>query len=157
MYVNSSTGNRETSTLAAREVSRPHREGDEPKPMMHGDEGSDSAMSHCEASERGRATGRGVRGAKGGGRGERGTGRHAPDTEPARRVPRPGPRAASRTLRRQHPRWEPDALIGPVRFCAGGAQGVPTAIGQVVRRGDALEHPAREMVFRRVAAAEETT
>ena len=21
-----------------------------------------------------------------------------------------------------HPRWEPDALIGPVRFCAGGAQ-----------------------------------
>ena len=25
-----------TSTLAAREVSGPHREGDEPKPMMHG-------------------------------------------------------------------------------------------------------------------------
>src|SRR5208337_4436010 len=49
MYVSSSTGNRETSTLAAREVSGPHREGDEPKPMMHGDEGSDSAMSHCEA------------------------------------------------------------------------------------------------------------
>jgi hypothetical protein len=22
----------------------------------------------------------------------------------------------------KHPRWEPDALIGPVRFCAGGAQ-----------------------------------
>ena len=22
----------------------------------------------------------------------------------------------------RHPRWEPDALIGPVRFCAGGAQ-----------------------------------
>ncbi len=21
-----------------------------------------------------------------------------------------------------HPRWEPDALIGPVRFCAGGVQ-----------------------------------
>ena len=78
--------------------------------------------SSCEADERGRATGRGVRGAKGGGQGERGTGRHAPDTEPARRVPRTGPRAASRTLRRQHPRWEPDALIGPVRFCAGGAQ-----------------------------------
>ncbi len=31
MYVNSSTGNRETSTLAAREASGPHREGDEPK------------------------------------------------------------------------------------------------------------------------------
>jgi len=74
MYVRSSTGNRETSTLAAREVSGPHREGDEPKPMMHGDEGSDSAMSHCEASERG-PTGGGVRGAKGGGRGDRATGR----------------------------------------------------------------------------------
>jgi RNA-directed DNA polymerase len=22
----------------------------------------------------------------------------------------------------RHPRWEPYALIGPVRFCAGGAQ-----------------------------------
>ena len=96
MSVNSSTGNRETSTLAAREVSGPHREGDEPKPMMHGDEGSDSAMSHCEASERGRATGGGVGGAKGGGQGERATGRHAPDTEPARRVPRPGTRTANR-------------------------------------------------------------
>ncbi len=30
--------------MAAREVSGPHREGDEPKPMMHGDEGSDSAI-----------------------------------------------------------------------------------------------------------------
>jgi len=30
--------------LAAREVSGPHREGDEPKPMMHGDEGSDPAI-----------------------------------------------------------------------------------------------------------------
>ena len=27
-----------------------------------------------------------------------------------------------RIARRQHPRWEPDALIGPVRICAGGAQ-----------------------------------
>ncbi len=53
IYVRSSTGNRETSTFAAHELRGPHREGDEPKPMMHGDEGSDSAMSHCEASERG--------------------------------------------------------------------------------------------------------
>ena len=123
MYVRSSTGNRETSTPGLNPgVSGPHREGDEPKPMMHGGEESDPAISHCEANERGRATGRGVRGAKGGGQGERGTGRYAPDTEPARRAPRPGPPAASCTLRRQHPRWEPDALIGPVRFCAGGAQ-----------------------------------
>ena len=117
--------------LARREIARsttglgpsgPRREGDEPKPAMHEREKSDPAMSCDEAGERARASGSGAGRAKGGGQGERGTGRHAPDTEPARRVPRPGPRAASRTLRRQHPRWEPDALIGPVRFCAGGAQ-----------------------------------
>src|SRR5271157_3715147 len=46
MYVSSSTGNRETSTPGLNPgVSGPHREGDEPKPMMHGDEGSVSAMS----------------------------------------------------------------------------------------------------------------
>ena len=44
MCVSSSIGNRETSTLAAREVSGPHREGDEPKPVTHGDEESDSAI-----------------------------------------------------------------------------------------------------------------
>ena len=30
--------------MAARKVSGPHREGDEPKPMMYGDEESDSAI-----------------------------------------------------------------------------------------------------------------
>src|SRR5271165_1097693 len=55
MSVSSSTGNRETSTLAAREVSGPHREGDEPKPMMHGDEVSDSAtVAVKRANEAGR-------------------------------------------------------------------------------------------------------
>ena len=43
--------------MAARKLSGPHREGDEPKPMMHGGEESDPAISHCEAGERGRATG----------------------------------------------------------------------------------------------------
>src|SRR5260370_3579419 len=55
MCASSSTGNRETSTLAAREVSGPHREGDEPKPMTHGDEGSDSAIVAVKrANEAGR-------------------------------------------------------------------------------------------------------
>ena len=55
MYVNSSAGNRETSALAAREVSGPHREGDEPKPMMHGAEESDSAIVAVKrANEAGR-------------------------------------------------------------------------------------------------------
>ncbi len=55
MYVSSSTGNRETSTLAAREFGGPHWEGDEPKPMMHGDEESDSAIVAVKrANEAGR-------------------------------------------------------------------------------------------------------
>ena len=55
MCVSSSNGNRETSTLAARESSGPHREGDEPKPLMHGDEESDSAIVAAKrANEAGR-------------------------------------------------------------------------------------------------------
>ncbi len=55
MCVSSSIGNRETSTLAAREYGGPHREGDEPKPMMHGGEGSDSAIVAVKrANEAGR-------------------------------------------------------------------------------------------------------
>ena len=110
--------------------SGPRREGDEPKPAMHEREKSDPAIVATKpANAPARAEAERV-GAKGGGQGERARGRRAPDTEPARRVPRPGPRAASRTLRRQHPRWEPDALIGPVRFCAGArpVMGVPTPI-----------------------------
>ena len=51
--------------------------------------------SSGEAGEQARASGCGAGGAKGRGRGERGSGRHAPDTGPGERVPRPGPRAAS--------------------------------------------------------------
>ena len=41
--------------MAAREVSGPHREGDEPKPMMHGDEESDPAIVAVKrANEAGR-------------------------------------------------------------------------------------------------------
>ena len=38
---------------------------------------------------------------------------------PRPRILHPWPRDRFRVT---HPRWEPDALIGPVRFCAGGAQ-----------------------------------
>ena len=41
--------------MAARELGGPHREGDEPKPMMHGDEESDSAIVAVKrANEAGR-------------------------------------------------------------------------------------------------------
>ena len=117
MCVSSSTGIRETSTLAAREASGPRREGDEPKPAMHEAEESDCAMSHCEASERGRAADELVE-PKGGGQGECGPANHA-GTEPGTRVTGAGTHTAGFAVRY---RREPDALIGPVRFCAGGAQ-----------------------------------
>jgi retron-type reverse transcriptase len=51
--------------------------------------------SSIEADEQSRATGGGAGGAKGGDQGIRGTGRHAPDAEPGRRVTRSGPRTES--------------------------------------------------------------
>lgn len=41
------------------------------------------------------------------------------DWLPRPRITHPWP---STRFRVKHPRWEPDALIGPVRFCAGGAR-----------------------------------
>src|SRR3954454_2861804 len=73
-----------------------------------------------EAGEQRRATVRGVGGAKGGGRGERGPGPHAPGSGPGKRVKGAGPRTARFAV--THPRWEPSARIGPARICAGGAQ-----------------------------------
>ena len=73
----------------------PHREGESRSRVMHGDEKSDSAVVALKLANK--ADDRcGAHGAKGGGRGERGTGRHAPDAEPGRHVPRTGPRTDSR-------------------------------------------------------------
>src|SRR5258706_15938938 len=57
---------------------------------------SASAHSSWEADEQSRAAGGGVGGAKGGGRGEREPAKHAPGTEPGKRVPGAGARTASR-------------------------------------------------------------
>src|SRR3954464_9158624 len=54
-----------------------------------------------EAGEQRRATVRGVGGAKGGGRGERGSGPHAPGSEPGKRVTGAGPRTARCTERKK--------------------------------------------------------
>jgi hypothetical protein len=51
--------------------------------------------------------------------------KHAPDSEPGKRVTGAGAHTANRNEKRfvvTHPRWEPYARIGPVRICAGGAQ-----------------------------------
>ena len=75
-------GNREISYLAASEVmSGPHREGEESKPMKHGQEKSDLFII-AEADEQTWATGDGVGGAKGEDRGKHGRATHVPDTAP---------------------------------------------------------------------------
>src|SRR5207302_8450338 len=81
--------------------------------------------SSWEADEQSRATGCGVGGAKCGGRGECEPAKHAPGAGPGKCVTGAGAHTASRNEKRfavTHPRWEPYARIGPVRFCAGGAQ-----------------------------------
>src|SRR4029450_8660382 len=67
----------------------------------------------------------GAGGAKGGGQGKCEPAKHAPDSEPGKRVTHAGAHTASVPKKRfavTHPRWEPYARIGRVRFCAGGAQ-----------------------------------
>jgi hypothetical protein len=107
----------------------PHREGEEPKPMMHGHEKSDLVIvamkpankakeAHCGdvcGGERG-----GVGGAKGGGQGEYAPAQHVLDSEPGSRVKGAGAYTARRAV--THPRWEPYAGKPHVRFCAGGVR-----------------------------------
>ena len=63
--------------------------------MMHGREKSDPRHSSDEAGEQSGLGRGGVGGAKGGGRGERETAKHAPDTDPGTRDTRAGSRTAS--------------------------------------------------------------
>ena len=81
--------------------SGPHREGEEPKPMMHDREKSDSAIVAMKPTNKAGRTGGGAGGAKGGDRGERGPAKHAPDTEPGTRVTGAGPRTASRKAKEE--------------------------------------------------------
>src|SRR6266516_3835045 len=81
--------------------------------------------SSWEADEQSGLDRRGAGGAKGRGQGECEPAKHAPDAEPGKCVTGAGAHTASRNEKRfavTHPRWEPYARIGPVRFCAGGAQ-----------------------------------
>ena len=75
--------------------------GEEPKPMMHGHEKSDSAIVATKPPNKGRATGSGGGGAKGGGQGEREPMLHVPDTGPGKRVPGAGARTEGREASRQ--------------------------------------------------------
>ena len=112
-----------------RERDGPHREGEEPKPLMHGHEKSDLVIvamkpankakeAHCGGVCGGERSG--VGGAKGGGQGEYAPAKHVLDSEPGSRVTGAG--AYTATCAVTHPRQEPYAGKPHVRFCAGGAQ-----------------------------------
>jgi hypothetical protein len=124
MYGSSLHGNREISSVATGEKpSGPHREGAEPKPVMHALEKSDAAIVAVkQANAGGRPPGESVepRAAAKGNAVEDGmlrTQRREGMSHGLGRVRQP--RYVAVVI---YPRWEPDALIGPVRFCAGGAQ-----------------------------------
>jgi hypothetical protein len=109
------------------EYGGPHREGEEPKPMMHGREKSDLVIvamkpankakkAHCgDVCGGGRS---GVGGAKGGGQGEYAPAKHVPGTEPGKRDTGAG--AYTATCAVTHPRQEPYAGKPHVRIWAGG-------------------------------------
>ena len=80
----------------AAEPTGPHRVGEEPKPMMHGHEKSDSAIVATKPPNKDRVTGRGGGGAKGGGQGEHDPLPHVPDTGPGKRVTGAGARTEGR-------------------------------------------------------------
>ena len=60
--------------------------------MMHGREKSDSAIVAAKPTNKAGQPAAELGGAKGGGQGERGPAKHAPDTEPGKRVPGAGTR-----------------------------------------------------------------
>src|SRR6266496_1982296 len=91
----------------------PHREGEEPKPMMHGHEKSDLAIVAMKPANKAKKApcggvcggGRsGVGGAKGGGQGEYAPAKHVLDSEPGSRVTGAG--AYTATCAVTHPRQE---------------------------------------------------
>ena len=110
-----------------RERDGPHREGEEPKPMMHGHEKSDLVIVAVKPANKARKApcggvcggGRsGVGGAKGGGQGEYAPAKHVLDSEPGSRVTGAG--AYTATCAVTHPRWEPYAGKPHVRILGGG-------------------------------------
>jgi hypothetical protein len=106
-----------------RERDGPHREGEEPKPMMHGREKSDLVIvarkpankarkAHCGGVCGGGRSG--VGGAKGGGQGEYAPAPHVLDSEPGSRVKGAGAYTAPFAVK--HPRREPYAGKPHVRI-----------------------------------------
>ncbi len=105
----------------------PHREGEEPKPMMYGHEKSDLVIVAMKPANKARKAHRigvgarsGVGGAKGGGQGEYASAKHVLDSEPDTRVKGAGAYTATSAV--MHPRQEPYAGKLHVRIWAGGVR-----------------------------------
>ena len=88
--------------------------------MMHGHEKSDPAIVAVKPANKSGAFRCGVGGAKGRGRGECGSTKHALDSVPVKRVTGDGSHTANYC--RRYPRWEPYAGKPHVRIWAGGAR-----------------------------------
>ena len=108
-----------------RERDGPHREGEEPKPMMHGHEKSDLVIVAVKPTNKARKApcggvcrgGRsGVGGAKGEGRGKCNSTPHARPTQHRRRCTSRSTACGVVDLNRHYPRWEPYAGKPHVRF-----------------------------------------
>src|SRR5262245_14719035 len=114
---------------ASRERDGPHREGEEPKPMMHGREKSDLVIVAMKPANKARkaycggvrvAGSSGVGGANGRGQGEYAPAKHVLGSEPGWRVKGAGAYKATRAV--TYPRWEPYAGKPHVRIWAGGVR-----------------------------------
>ena len=114
---------------ALREGDGPHREGEEPKPMMHGREKSDLVIVALKPANKARKACRGgvcgggrsgVGGAKGGGQGEYAPAKHVLGSEPGSRDKGAGAYTARRAV--IHPRQEPCAGKPHARIWAGGVR-----------------------------------
>ena len=111
------------------EYGGPHREGEEPKPMMHGPEKSDPAIVAMKpANKAEQPTAEASAGASAAESVERraGTKGNADQQSTHRTQSRASASQALERIRKvfavTHPRWEPYAGKPHVRFCAGGVR-----------------------------------
>ena len=88
--------------------------------MMHGHEKSDSAIVAVKPANKVERSAAEPVEPRAGDQGECGSAKHAPDSEPHKRVKGAGSHTANRC--RRYPRWEPYAGKLHVRICAGGAR-----------------------------------
>ena len=119
---NASEPERSHARPQAAEPTGPHREGEEPKPMMHGHEKSDSAIVATKPPNKaGRPAAEAMEQRA---EAKENANRCCTCRTQCRESVSPAPERVRTAARPavKHPRWEPYAGKLHVRFCAGGAQ-----------------------------------